>query len=100
MRLFSLLLGCVFAISLLNGGAVVAQIQGRGMTVNTPMPQPVETPQEKRQKSTACNGEAKNAKLTGKDRTAYLKYCNSSRYAADFKAPGVDEWRESLPPKP
>jgi hypothetical protein len=97
MRPLSLLFGCVFAVALVNGGAALAQIQGRGMTVNTPMPQPVETPQEKRQKSAACNAEAKSAKLTSKDRTAYLKYCNSSRYAADFKAPGVDEWRETLP---
>ncbi len=97
MRPFSLLLGCVFAISLLNGGAVLAQIQGKDMNLNSPFPGPVETPQEKRKKSAACTAEAKSAKLAGKDRTAYLKYCNSSRYAADFKAPGVDEWRETLP---
>ena len=97
MRPFSLVLGCAFAISLLNGGAALAQIQSKGMTVNSPMPQPVETPQEKRKKSAACTAEAKSAKLAGKDRTAYLKYCNSSRYATDFKAPGVDEWRETLP---
>ncbi len=97
MRPFSLLLGCAFAISLLSGSVALGQIQGRGMTVNTPFPGPVETPQEKRQKSNACNAEAKSAKLTRKDRTAYLKYCNSSRYVADFKPPGVDEWRETLP---
>ncbi len=97
MRPFSLLLGCAFAIAFFNGGTALAQIQSKGMTVNSPMPQPVETSQEKRKKSAACTAEAKSAKLAGKDRTAYLKYCNSSRYAADFKAPGVDEWRETLP---
>ncbi len=96
-----LVLGVVFAASNGTIWPALAQIQGRGMTATTPPPNltvtPVETAQQKRQKSSACTTEAKQSKLSGKDRTAYLKYCNSTPYEADFKAPGVAEWKNSRP---
>jgi hypothetical protein len=71
------------------------------MTATMPPPNltltPAETSQQKRQKGTACTAEAKQSKLGGKDRTAYLKYCNSVPYEADFKAPDVAEWKNSKP---
>jgi hypothetical protein len=95
MRLALLILSCTLSLCCQQSEMARAQIQSREPTLGTRLPAPRETAQQKRQKSVACNAEANQAKLTGKDRALYLKFCNAAEYYSDFQAPTVEDWKSS-----